>query len=84
MYPSADEKVYIEAAEGLMAKTMARYDPSHDVYHGDYHDPYTNSSFWPHFQPVQRVRKTAMRIATVSTPQPDLLIVELGVYPLRF
>ncbi|KAE9402917.1 hypothetical protein BT96DRAFT_815833 [Gymnopus androsaceus JB14] len=60
MYPSADEKVYIEAAEGLMAKTMARYDPSHDVYH------------------VQRVRKTAMRIATVSTPQPDLLIVELA------
>ncbi|KAK7032269.1 hypothetical protein VNI00_013228 [Paramarasmius palmivorus] len=33
MYPTADEKVYIEVAEKLMAETMAKYDPSHDAYH---------------------------------------------------
>ncbi|KAF9267966.1 hypothetical protein L218DRAFT_955132 [Marasmius fiardii PR-910] len=33
MYPSADEKVYIDVAEKLMLETMARYDPSHDAYH---------------------------------------------------
>ncbi|KAL0579310.1 hypothetical protein V5O48_002708 [Marasmius crinis-equi] len=33
MYPTADEKVYIDAAEQLMVETMARYDPSHDAYH---------------------------------------------------
>jgi hypothetical protein len=34
MYPSQQEQVVIGAAEKLMAETMARYDPSHDVYHG--------------------------------------------------
>ncbi|KAF5391588.1 hypothetical protein D9757_002525 [Collybiopsis confluens] len=33
MYPSADEKFYIDAAEELMQKIMARYDPSHDAFH---------------------------------------------------
>ncbi|KAJ3852225.1 hypothetical protein EV368DRAFT_41491 [Lentinula lateritia] len=33
MYPSTDEKVYIDAAERLMVKVMARYDPSHDAFH---------------------------------------------------
>ncbi|KAK7463395.1 hypothetical protein VKT23_006750 [Stygiomarasmius scandens] len=33
MYPTPDEKVYIDAAEKLMIETMARYDPSHDAYH---------------------------------------------------
>ncbi|KAF5340912.1 hypothetical protein D9758_012186 [Tetrapyrgos nigripes] len=36
MYPNADEKVYIDEAEKLMVETMARYDPSHDAYHGEY------------------------------------------------
>jgi uncharacterized protein len=35
MYPSPDEKVYIDEAEKLMVETMARYDPSHDAYHGE-------------------------------------------------
>ncbi len=34
MYPTEDEKIIIEAAEKLMVDTMARYDPSHDAYHG--------------------------------------------------
>ncbi|KAF8825310.1 hypothetical protein HHX47_DHR7000343 [Lentinula edodes] len=33
MYPSTDEKVYIDAAERLMVKVMTRYDPSHDAFH---------------------------------------------------
>ncbi|KIK55110.1 hypothetical protein GYMLUDRAFT_248911 [Collybiopsis luxurians FD-317 M1] len=33
MYPSADENIYIDAAEQLMRKVMARYDPSHDAFH---------------------------------------------------
>ncbi|KAJ3796037.1 hypothetical protein GGU11DRAFT_686608 [Lentinula aff. detonsa] len=33
MYPTADEKVYIDAAKHLMIEKMAHYDPSHDVYH---------------------------------------------------
>ncbi|KAJ4477375.1 hypothetical protein J3R30DRAFT_3291493 [Lentinula aciculospora] len=33
MYPSTDEKVYIDAAERLMVEIMGRYDPSHDAYH---------------------------------------------------
>ncbi|KAF9041010.1 hypothetical protein BDZ89DRAFT_1009741 [Hymenopellis radicata] len=33
MYPTADEKAVVDAAEALMVKTMARYDPSHDRYH---------------------------------------------------
>lgn len=34
MYPTEREKVVIEAAEKIMFETMARYDPSHDAYHG--------------------------------------------------
>ena len=34
VYPTEDEKVAISAAEELMRKTMARYDCSHDAYHG--------------------------------------------------
>ncbi|KAJ3830070.1 hypothetical protein F5880DRAFT_11397 [Lentinula raphanica] len=33
MYPSVDEKVYIDAAEHFMVERMACYDPSHDAYH---------------------------------------------------
>lgn len=36
MYPSPQEKAVIDAAEKLMVETMARYDPSHDRYHGEY------------------------------------------------
>lgn len=34
MYPSATEQLVLAAAEKLMLATMARYDPSHDVFHG--------------------------------------------------
>lgn len=33
MYPTAQERPAIEAAEKMMIDTMARYDPSHDAYH---------------------------------------------------
>ncbi len=35
-YPTKEESVVIAAAEELMVKTMARYDPSHDAFHGQY------------------------------------------------
>ena len=34
MYPTPGEAKVIAAAEELVAKTMARYDPSHDNFHG--------------------------------------------------
>ncbi|KAF8627056.1 hypothetical protein AX17_006396 [Amanita inopinata Kibby_2008] len=33
MYPTAQEKLVIDAAENMMIETMARYDPSHDAFH---------------------------------------------------
>ena len=33
-YPSANEQKIIGAAEKLVEETMARYDPSHDNFHG--------------------------------------------------
>lgn len=35
-YPTREESAVIAAAEELMTKTMARYDPSHDAFHGQY------------------------------------------------
>lgn len=35
MYPTPQEKVIIHEAEKIMIETMARYDPSHDQYHGE-------------------------------------------------
>jgi uncharacterized protein len=35
MYPTPQEKAILEAAEKMMVDTMARYDPSHDAYHGE-------------------------------------------------
>lgn len=34
MYPSREEQIVINVAERLMEETMARYDPSHDAFHG--------------------------------------------------
>lgn len=34
MYPTPQEQAVIDAAEKIMVDTMARYDPSHDKYHG--------------------------------------------------
>ena len=34
MYPTQSEKAVVDAAEKLMTETMARYDPSHDAFHG--------------------------------------------------
>ncbi|KAG8213285.1 hypothetical protein J3R82DRAFT_11760 [Butyriboletus roseoflavus] len=33
MYPSATEQLALTAAEKFMVATMARYDPSHDIFH---------------------------------------------------
>lgn len=33
-YPTPDDAAVVRAAERLMEETMARYDPSHDAYHG--------------------------------------------------
>ena len=34
LYPSEAESKVLNAAENLMEETMAKYDPSHDAYHG--------------------------------------------------
>jgi hypothetical protein len=34
-YPSDKERGIVADAEKLMEETMARYDPSHDAYHGE-------------------------------------------------
>jgi hypothetical protein len=34
MYPSTTEQLALAAAEKLMVPIMARYDPSHDLFHG--------------------------------------------------
>lgn len=34
-YPNEPQRQSILAAEKLMKETMARYDPSHDAYHGN-------------------------------------------------
>lgn len=34
MYPTIQEKAIVDAAEKIMFEAMARYDPSHDKYHG--------------------------------------------------
>jgi hypothetical protein len=39
-YPSDKERAIIADAEKLMEETMARYDPSHDAYHGELQLPH--------------------------------------------
>ena len=34
MYLTPQEKAVVDAAEEMMTDSMARYDPSHDKYHG--------------------------------------------------
>jgi uncharacterized protein len=34
MYPNAKEQVALQVAQNLMESIMARYDPSHDAFHG--------------------------------------------------
>ena len=34
-YPTPEEAKVVAAAEKLMEETMARYDPSHDAFHGE-------------------------------------------------
>jgi len=65
MYPTQKEQAVIEAAETLMTETMARYDPSHDVYH---------------VQRVRRTALHIARSLSASDPsvQVDLLTVELA------
>ena len=86
MYPTPQEQAIIHEAEKIMIETMARYDPSHDQYHGesgtwpqpsrvDGPIPYD----WTRFYSVQRVRKTALALAKSISPTPDLLTVELGL-----
>lgn len=78
MYPTQSEEAVVQAAEKLMIETMARYDPSHDAFHGTSSPPTpTPRSLKPLL--VQRVRTTALRIArALSSAPPDLLVVELA------
>ena len=80
MYPSPKEELILNEAEKLMVDTMARYDPSHDKYHGMF-DPVSRGTkqFIQRVSPVQRVRKAALSLAIqLSESSPDLLVVELG------
>lgn len=36
MYPITDEVAVLETVEAFMVKTMARYDSSHDAFHGEF------------------------------------------------
>ena len=88
MYPTPGEAAVLETVEAFMVKTMARYDPSHDALHGEFDErrekPKTTSSFFTFratYYTVQRVRKTALRLASdpsVSSRSPDLLVIELS------
>jgi uncharacterized protein len=78
MYPTAQEKAVIAAAEKMMIDTMSRYDPSHDAYHGAVCINKLEPEKHAHVFAVQRVRKTALTIAQNLAAQPDLLVVELG------
>ena len=88
MYPTAQEKEIIQAAEKMMIDTMARYDPSHDAYHGKYENIARSRGIsylfkrWICCLSVRRVRQTALAIAQNVAPQPDLLVVELGALVL--
>jgi hypothetical protein len=83
MYPTADERAVIAEAEKVMQDAMARYDPSHDAYHGA---PLPFHAFFflcrglrlRGDNTVQRVRRTALALAKSISPTPDLLVVELG------
>ncbi|KAH9856564.1 hypothetical protein C2E23DRAFT_808132 [Lenzites betulinus] len=66
VYPTKEEAALIAAAEELMVKTMARYDPSHDAFH---------------VQRVRRTALRLARIISETLPEnkrPDLLTVELS------
>lgn len=45
MYPTAAEGKVLQAAEKLMETTMARYDPSHDAFHGQKRFSAVNDAF---------------------------------------
>jgi uncharacterized protein len=82
-YPTANEQAVIKAAERLMEETMARYDPSHDAYHGMSIVLFSVCVDTKPALAVQRVRKTALSLAhsvASSNPSasPDLLTIELA------
>ncbi|KAI0360016.1 hypothetical protein OH77DRAFT_1419401 [Trametes cingulata] len=65
-YPTAQEASILAAAEELMVKTMARYDPSHDAFH---------------VQRVRKTALQLARNVSETLPEekrPDLLTVELA------
>ncbi|KAH9902886.1 hypothetical protein C8Q73DRAFT_672129 [Cubamyces lactineus] len=65
-YPSKEEAMVVAAAEELMVKTMARYDPSHDAFH---------------VQRVRKTALQLARTVCETLPEdkrPDLLVVELA------
>ncbi|KAI0833302.1 hypothetical protein BC628DRAFT_1485415 [Trametes gibbosa] len=66
MYSTKEEAVIVAAAEELMVKTMARYDPSHDAFH---------------VQRVRKTSLQLARIISETLPEerrPDLLTVEVA------
>ncbi|KAJ2990526.1 hypothetical protein NUW54_g8442 [Trametes sanguinea] len=65
-YPTKEEALVVAAAEELMVKTMARYDPSHDAFH---------------VQRVRRNALHLARAVSLGLSEdkrPDLLTVELA------
>ncbi|KAI0649362.1 hypothetical protein C8Q79DRAFT_904102 [Trametes meyenii] len=67
VYPTSAEAAVVAAAEELMVKTMARYDPSHDAFHA--------------VQRVRKTALQLARAVSETLPedkQPDLLTIELA------
>ncbi|KAI0768157.1 hypothetical protein BD413DRAFT_605617 [Trametes elegans] len=65
-YPTQEEAKVVAAAEELMVKTMARYDPSHDAFH---------------VQRVRKTALRLAQAISYTLPQgekPDFLVIELA------
>lgn len=72
-YPTDVERKAIEIAEALMKKTMARYDPSHDAYHGNCDDSFCVIATLLIQQPEQQQYSASERLLYVSL-EPSKLI----------
>ena len=80
-YPTPDDAAVVHVAERLMEETMARYDPSHDAYHGMPSVQKSHRATLSISRSVRRVRKTALSLArAVQSPStsPDFLTIELA------
>jgi hypothetical protein len=64
MYPTIQEKAIADEAEKMMVETMARYDPSHDKYHGKETDLHGIQNRRPREAPLMSVRKKPQKSAS--------------------